>query len=145
MPGLKLLDNRGYMLLQSLLDLALLLTLLPLIVLFFLFALSFSQDLDSQHLEWQLFTIDFQTYLYEVDSIELINDGGGIRVMHQGTEYDIESYGTFIRKQKFRLGHEIMLTEIDHCFFEIKERRLFITAHLSSGITKRAEYVITPP
>lgn len=143
MPGLKKNDERGYMLLNSLFDLTLLLTLLPLIVLFFVFIRSFSEDTNFRHSEWQLFVADFQTYLTEVDSIEVINNGGGIRIMQYDTEYDIESYQTLIRKQKFRLGHEIMLTGLDHCSFKIEGKRLFIHAEFSNGVTKQAEYVFT--
>lgn len=145
MPGMKKGDERGYMLLNSLLDLALLLTLLPLVALFFVFIRSYSEDSDPRHLEWQLFAADFQTYLTEIDSIKVINNGGGVRIVQQETEYDIESYTTFIRKQKFRLGHEIMLTGLEQCYFQIEGRRLFVSARFSSGITKRAEYVFTHP
>ena len=145
MPGLKKSDESGYMLLNSLLDLAVLLTLLPLIALFFVFVRSYSEDIDRRHLEWQLFAVDFQTYLIGIDSIEVINNGGGIRIMQQETEYDIESYTTLIRKQKFRLGHEVMLTGLEHCYFRLEGKRLFVNAKFSSGITKRAEYVFTHP
>lgn len=138
-------DEKGFTFLNALFDLLLLLTLLPLIVLFFTFASSFSEDLDKKHLEWLLFTEDLQSYLYQSDSIEIINNGGGVRIVQKGIEYDIEVYGKFIRKQKNDQGHEIMLTDLDSFRFRLEESSLDIQADFSSGVSVQGEYAITGP
>jgi competence protein ComGF len=139
------LDEKGFAFISSLMDLLVLLLLLPLIVLFFHFALSFSESLDPKQLEWQLFTEDLRTYLHGIDSIEVINNGGGIRIIQNGEEFDIESYPQLIRKQKFRQGHESMLTGVESCSFLVSGTKLTVQAKFSNGLAEEAEYVLTPP
>lgn len=135
----------GYIYYNALLDLVLLASLMPLIVLFYLHAANYMEDLDSGKIEWRLFAADLQTYLTAVDSIQTINGGTGFRVTQQSNEYDIELSGNVIRKQKFKEGHEIMLTDVVSCTFQIDGRVLRITALRSSGIEERSEYAITSP
>lgn len=145
MPRMIKMEENGFVFLNSLFDLLLLLTILPLIVLFFSFAISFSKELDSRQLEWQLFTADLQTYLEGVDSIELLDKGSGVRITQKGEVYDIEKYGNVIRKQKFYQGHEIMLTRLDTCFFQIEGTSLLVSVKFSNGTSEQAEYVFTHP
>jgi len=142
MPGIKL-DERGFAFLSSLADLLVLLLLLPLIVLFYSFALSFSEALDPKKLEWQLFAGEMRAYFHQIDSIELINSGGGVRVIQKGEEFDIESYPGLVRKQKFRQGHETMLTGVESCTFAIDGTKLTVRAKFLNGSTEEAEYVLT--
>lgn len=135
----------GFVYLNVLLDLILLAALMPLIILFYMYASNYSEDLEAGNLEWQLFSAELQTYLTDADSIHLINGGSGFRVMQMGVEYDIEQYGNFIRKQKFNLGHEIMLTEIRNCSFQLEGDILRITVLLLNGSEERSEYAITGP
>ncbi|MDN7240484.1 competence type IV pilus minor pilin ComGF [Planococcus sp. N028] len=138
-------NERGFAFLNSLMDLMVLMLLLPLIVLFFSFVMQFSQALNPKTLEWQLFTEELRVYLHEIDSIEEINNGGGVRIIQKGEEYDIESYLQIIRKQKFRQGHEPMLTGVESCTFKIDGAKLKIRVKFSGGPTEEAEYVLTPP
>src|SRR5690606_4552891 len=102
MQRVKRLDEKGFSFLTSLFDLLVLMTMLPLIVLFYGFAVSFTEDLDPHRLEWQLFTSDLQGYLNSSDSLEIINEGSGVRIVQMGEEYEIEMYTDMIRKQKER-------------------------------------------
>lgn len=145
MQRVKRLDERGFSFLTSLFDLLVLMTMLPLIVLFYGFAVSFTEDLDPHRLEWQLFTTDLQGYLNNSDSLEIINGGSGIRVVQMGEEFDIEMYTDLIRKQKARKGHEVMLTRIRRCSFSLEGDILTIRAEFSTGTLEEAEYVFTRP
>ncbi|TWT26140.1 competence type IV pilus minor pilin ComGF [Planomicrobium sp. CPCC 101110] len=138
-------DERGFAFFGSLVDLMVLMLLLPLIALFFSFAVSFSESLDPKILEWQLFAEELKVYLRGVDSIAEINNGGGIRISRNGEEYDIESYPQLIRKQKFRQGHEPMLTGVESCSFRIDGTKLIVHAKFLNGSTEEAEYVLTNP
>lgn len=135
----------GYIYFNALLDLVLLASLMPLIVLFYLQAANYMADLDSGNIEWRLFTADLQTYLTGVDSIQIINEGTGFRVTQQTNEYDVEVSGNVIRKQKSKEGHEIMLTGVVSCTFQIDGRILKITVLRSSGKKEKSEYAITSP
>ncbi|TWT09139.1 competence type IV pilus minor pilin ComGF [Planomicrobium sp. CPCC 101079] len=138
-------DERGFSFIGSLVDLMVLMLLLPLIALFFTFAISFSNSLHPKILEWQLFTEELKVYLRDVDSIQEINNGGGIRISRNGEEYDIESYPQLVRKQKFRQGHEPMLTGVESCSFRVDGTKLTVHAIFSDGLTEEAEYVLTRP
>lgn len=137
--------EKGFAFLNSLIDLMVLMLLLPLIVLFFSFAITFSEALNPKRLEWQLFTEELRVYLHQIDSIEVINNGGGIRIIQKGEEYDIESYPQVIRKQKLRQGHELMLTGVESSSFRVDGTKLKIRVKFSGGLTEEAEYVITRP
>ncbi|HSI67363.1 MAG TPA: competence type IV pilus minor pilin ComGF [Planococcus sp. (in: firmicutes)] len=144
MRKLNLKGQEGFTFLTSLFDLMVLLTLLPLIALFFGYVSAASMGMDAKHLEWQLFSVELPHYLNGVESIEVINNGGGVRMVQSGVEYDIELYAKLIRKQKFRQGHEIMLTGIETCRFSISGTRLTVEVEFSNGIRKVADYVFSP-
>ncbi|MDQ0430060.1 competence protein ComGF [Planomicrobium stackebrandtii] len=137
------LDEKGFSFLTSVFELLVLMTMLPLIVLFFGFALSFTEDLDPHRAEWQLFAVDLQSYLNNSDSLEIINGGNGIRVVQMGEEYDIELYTDMIRKQKDRKGHEVMLTRVRLSHFTLDGRTLKVRIEFTSGTMEEAEYVFT--
>lgn len=139
------LDEKGFSFLTSIFDLLVLMTILPLIVLFFGFAKEFTEDLDAHQAEWQLFAVDFQGYLKDVESIEIINGGSGIRVIQLGEEYDIELYTDMIRKQKSRRGHEVMLTRVRLCSFSLEGTVLKVRTEFATGFIEEAEYVFTQP
>lgn len=145
MQRVKRLDEKGFSFLTSLFDLLVLMTMLPLIVLFYGFAVSFTADLDPHQLEWQLFTSDLQGYLNNSDSLEIITEGSGVRIVQMGEEYDIEMYTDMIRKQKGRKGHEVMLTRIRSCSFSLEGDHLKIKTEFSTGTLEEAEYVFTRP
>lgn len=131
--------------LNSLLELLLLMIFLPLVVLFFGFMMTFAKETDAKLVEWQLFSVDLQSYIAGTDSVEIINNGGGIRIIQQDAEYDIEKYEHSVRKQKHRQGHEIMLTRVKNCHFELDGSKLSIRVEFSNGIVEETEYVVTSP
>ena len=139
------LDERGYSFITSIFDLLVLLTMLPLIVLFYSFTLSFTEDLDPHQVEWQLFAIDLQSYLNNSDSLEIIGEGSGIRVVQMEEEFDIELYTDMIRKQKERKGHEVMLTRVRLCHFSLAGNTLKVRTEFTTGSLEEAEYVFTQP
>ena len=145
MHRMKTMDEKGFVFLNSLLELSILMIFLPIVVLFFGFMVSFSKETHAKHTEWQLFSIELQSYLAGSDSIEIINNGAGVRTVQQSVEYDIELYDHSVRKQKFRQGHEIMLTGIKNCRFEMHGPKLTVRTEFSNGAIEEAEYVVTPP
>jgi competence protein ComGF len=142
---MKCLGEGGFTLLNALLELLVLMIFLPLIVLFFGFMIRFSAEADAQTAEWHLFAVDLQSYLQGIESIEVINNGGGVRIVREAEEYDIELYDRFLRKQKFRQGHEVMLTDIRDCRFIINGNKLALRAEMANGTVEQAEYVFTHP
>ncbi|UJF28321.1 competence type IV pilus minor pilin ComGF [Planococcus sp. 107-1] len=136
-------NENGFTFLGSLFELIILMAFLPLIVIFFSLMIAFEKETDAGNAEWHLFSYELQSYLTKVDSIEVINNGSGIRVIQDEVEYDIELYGNLIRKQKFRQGHEVMATKLDSCSFQIEGTILTIFAEFANGRSMEAEYVYT--
>ena len=118
---------------------------LPLMVIFFLFVRGFFSEADPQTAEWFLFTGELQKYLIDVDSIAVINNGGGVRVVQGIDEYDIESYDKFIRKQKFGEGHEVMMTKVKKATFSLLGNKLKLRVEFINGRILEEEYVFTYP
>ncbi|WP_050789203.1 competence type IV pilus minor pilin ComGF [Planococcus donghaensis] len=145
MHRLRRLDEKGFSFLTSIFDVMVLMTLLPLIVLFFSFAIQFKQDVDPHRAEWQLFVIDLQSYLHRSDTIEVINGGSGIRVVQRVEEFDIELYTNMMRKQKSQKGHEVMLTRVSQCSFSLDGNKVKIRIKFTTGNIEEAEYVFTKP
>ncbi|EIM06184.1 hypothetical protein A1A1_12442 [Planococcus antarcticus DSM 14505] len=139
------LDEKGFSFVTSIFDLLVLLMMLPLIVLFYGFAVSLTEDLDPHSSEWQLFAVDLQSYLNNSDSLEIINGGSGIRIIRMGEEFDIELYTDMIRKQKDRKGHEVMLTRVQLCSFSLDGNTLKVRTEFTTGSLEEAEYVFTQP
>ncbi|AQQ55044.1 hypothetical protein B0X71_07835 [Planococcus lenghuensis] len=127
-----------------LLDLAILLLLLPLIVLFFRLAAAYSADLDVKHAEWELFTYELRTYLNTGSNVAVINGGKGIRMTESGTLLTIEWYSPIIRKQRSGQGHEVMLTDVQHVTFAIAGAVLTAQVVFRNGIRKEETYAIPP-
>lgn len=138
-------DEKGFTFLASLFELMLLMVFLPLIVLFFVFMMGFFKEADPQSAEWFLFAGELQGYLSGADSIVIINNGAGVRIVQEGDEYDIESYDKFIRKQKFRQGHEVMLTGVKAANFSLQGYNLLLRAEFTDGEILEEEYVFTHP
>lgn len=136
-------NENGFTFFGSLFELVILMVFLPLIVIFFSLMIAFEKETDAGNAEWHLFSYELQSYLTKVDSIEVINNGSGIRVMQEEVEYDIELYGNLIRKQKFKQGHEVMATKLDSCSFQIEGTILTIFAEFANGRSMEAEYVYT--
>lgn len=138
-------NEKGFTFLAALFEMMLLMIFLPLTVLFFLIVSGFFEDADRHASEWFLFANELQGYLSEVDAIAIINNGGGVRVLQKGNEYDIESYDKFIRKQKFRQGHEVMLTNVKKITFSLENHRLKLHVEFINGKILEEEYVFTHP
>ncbi|GKW44366.1 competence type IV pilus minor pilin ComGF [Planococcus sp. NCCP-2050] len=136
-------NENGFTFLGSLFELVILMVFLPLIVIFFSLMIAFEKETDAGNAEWHLFSYELQSYLTKVDSIKVINNGSGIRVMQEEVEYDIELYGNLIRKQKFKQGHEVMATKLDSCSFQIEGTILTIFAEFANGRSMEVEYVYT--
>lgn len=126
----------GFTFLNALLDLAVLMLVLPLAVLFYHSVSGYSENLSVKQLEWELFRFELLTYLDKVDSIEIINNGAGIRINQEGTTYDIEQYLPVIRKQKFGQGHEIMLTGVRTVSFSLDGQFLAVGLEFEDGTQK---------
>ncbi len=144
MYPIKSINEKGFTFLTAIFDLFVLLLMLQLMALFYGTVVNFAADLDPHRAEWQLFAVDLQSYLHNSQTIEIINEGNGIRVHQKGEEFDIELYANMVRKQKSRKGHEVMLTQVKTSQFSLQGTNLKIRTEFSTGAIEEVEYVFTP-
>ena len=138
-------SSKGFTFLDSLLELLALSIMLPLAAMFYLFSSQFLVDLDSSATEFRLFALELQQYLDGSEQIYIMRDGKGLRIVREGVVYDIELYGSVVRKRKDQLGHEIMLTDVKNSFFQLKGKRLTIQLEFQSGAKEEADYALSLP
>lgn len=138
-----ILTSRGYTLIESLVQLLVLILFSQLIF----FYSSWIKDLDElyltrEHEEWELFSLDLEKNIQEIQSIEEQANYNGIRLLKNGVEYDIEIFGDMIRKQKNSLGHEPMLLHIHRGRFEIKDSKIIVWVQFKNGVVKERLYEV---
>ncbi|MDE4083685.1 ComGF family competence protein [Planococcus maritimus] len=138
-------SSKGFTFLDSLLELLTLSIMLPLAVLFYLFSTHFMLDLDSGATEFRLFTLELQQYLDGSEQIYIMRDGKGMRIVQGAIVYDIELYGSVVRKRKNQLGHEIMLTDVKNSMFQLEGKRLTIQLEFQSGAKEEVDYALALP
>ncbi|MEZ0480464.1 competence type IV pilus minor pilin ComGF [Planococcus sp. SSTMD024] len=135
-------SSKGFTFLDSLLELLAVSIMLPLAVMFYLFSSHFLMDLDSSATEFRLFTLELQQYLDGSEQVYITRDGKGLRIVRQAIVYDVELYGSVVRKRKDHQGHEIMLTDVKNSFFQIEGKRLTIQLEFQSGAKEEADYAL---
>lgn len=138
-------NERGFTFVDSLLDIAALSLVLPLAAMFYLYSMQFQADLDSSATEFRLFTLELQQYLTDSQQVTIMRSGQGLRIYQSGAIYDIELYGTVVRKRKDLLGHEIMLTEVAVGNFAINEKTLTIYMEFKNGENEEVGYELALP
>ncbi|WP_211654020.1 competence type IV pilus minor pilin ComGF [Planococcus alpniumensis] len=138
-------SSKGFTFLDSLLELLALSIMLPLVAMFYLFSSQFLMDLDSGATEFRLFALELQQYLDGSEQIYIMRDGKGVRIVREGVVYDIELYGSVVRKRKDQLGHEIMLTDVKNSIFQLEGKRLTIQLEFQSGAKEEADYALSLP
>lgn len=145
MLKLTLRSSRGFTFMDSLLDIMALSFVLPLGAMFYLYSMHVLTDMDSSATEFRLFSLELQGYLEGSEQVQIMRAGEGVRIYQSGVVYDIELYGTVVRKRKDQLGHEIMLTEVAVGKFSIEENTLTVYAEFKSGNVEEVEYALRIP
>lgn len=138
-----ILTSKGYTLIDALFQL-LVLMLFSQIIFFYTLWMKDSERLflQREEEEWELFSLDVEQFLINVQHLEEQANQSGIRIIQNEVEYDIEFTGTQIRKQKNRLGHEPMLLHITKGEFQIIGNKLTITVEFDNGMTKERMYEV---
>ncbi|WP_341960925.1 ComGF family competence protein [Planococcus maritimus] len=135
-------SSAGFTFLDSLMEIVALSIMLPLAAMFYLFGSQYLVDLDSAETEYRLFSLELQQYLDDSQQVFITRDGKGVRIVRQDGVYDIELYGTVVRKRKGQLGHEIMLTNVKSGEFQLVGKRLAIELEFHSGAKEEADYAL---
>jgi len=139
-----ILTNKGYTLIESILQLAVLLLFSQLILFYSVWFKQVEKHFfHSETIDWEMFSLDMESYVSSVTSIQEQINHTGIRYMKDGDEYDIECYPLLIRKQKNRLGHEPMLIGVKSCEMRVVENQVAIQVEFVNGRKEERTYEVS--
>lgn len=138
-----ILTKSGYTLIDALFQLIVLLLFSHLIFFYSLWMKNSEEMfLTTVQEEWELFSLDLESYFLDIQSIEELANQNGVRLIRDGVEYDVELSGSLIRKQKNRLGHEPMLLHIKRAEFQVKESTVTLLVEFENDMIKERTYEV---
>ena len=136
-------DERGYTLIESLFQLIILAILVQFFLLFFLWKGPIErQYFNMSATDWELFAVDFQQLLSDIDQIDVHNDNRGIQLKNSRGTIDVEQGNAVIRKRIFGNGHVPLLTNIHSAFFSLDGLYLFVQVKMLDGTQKERKFVV---
>ncbi|MBK3494011.1 ComGF family competence protein [Viridibacillus sp. YIM B01967] len=139
-------ENRsGYTLVDALLQLMVLLLFSQLFVLFYPWYEDTNRSFyQRQELEWELFTYDLQTYLVDVESVE-IGLSVSLHIVKDDRYLSIRNSNAVVRMQKEMQGNEAMLMNVYEIQFYFSDDRTTLTTKVlfKDGLRKEKDFVIT--
>lgn len=138
-----LLTDRGYTLVDAVIQLAVLLLFSQLILFYSVWFTQVEKHFfQSVSLEWEMFSLEMEKILFSVNMIEEQVNQTGIRLKKDGVEYEIECYPSLIRKQKNRLGHEPLLTGVKKCKFRVDGDQVIAQVEFLNGRKEERAYEV---
>lgn len=133
----RVLNNQGYTLVESLFQFIIFMILTHLVVLFFLWKAPIEKQYkESSSGEWELFSLELQELLEEVEFISETKQQTAVAFQTERGVITIESYGSLIRKLVDGAGHVPLLTNVKTATFEVEEYELTAAFEMLDG-TKR--------
>ena len=137
------LNCKGYTLVEAIFQLVVLLLFSQLLMFFSVWLIQVEKNLFiSEEVEWEMFSLDMENYLFAVTELEQQKNSMGIRFTKGGSEYDIECYPSLIRKQKNQIGHEPMLTGIKLCQLMVVNNNVITKIEFDSGRKEERTYEV---
>lgn len=136
-------NQSGYTLIESLFQLIILSIFLQLFVLFFFWKSPIEEQYsDVNSMEWELFAIDLQQLLVEVQEIELISGNMGIQFRTGENSIRVEKSSSVIRKRTNKLGHVPLLTGIQSVTFSLTGINLNADVIMLDGSQKERSFAV---
>jgi len=128
---MKMPNEQGYTLLESIFQLIIMTIFIHLFLLFFFWKGSIEQNYtDYSSTEWELFSADLQFLLSDVSEIRLVNGGRTIRLKNDRGLIDVEQSGTVIRKRVDTTGHIPLVTGVKEATYTFDG--MTITVHVTT-------------
>lgn len=136
-------NNQGYSLIESLFQLIIFAAFVQLFVLFFYWKEPIEREYtDMTNSSWELFSVDLQAALTDVERISVNGGGRGIGFFTNRGRIDIEQRNTVIRKAIDGLGHIPLLTEVYSAYFTLEDETLHIDVTMLDGTRKERDFAV---
>ena len=140
----RLLTSRGYTFIDAILQLSVLMLFSQLILFYSVWFKQVERHFfQAEPIEWEIFSLDIESYVSSVTTLGEQLNQNGIRFMKNGEEFDIECYQSSIRKQKNRLGHEPMLTSLNSCKVQLIGDQVSIQVIFENGRNEERTYEVS--
>ncbi|MBE1553762.1 competence type IV pilus minor pilin ComGF [Sporosarcina limicola] len=140
---MKMTDQRGYTLLESIFQLMIMVAFIQLFLLFFFWKEPIEQQYsDYSATEWELFSIDLQLLLSDISDIQLRDEGRTIRIRNSRGIIDISQSNTVIRQQVYGKGHVPLLTEIQSVTYAFDGMELVAYVTMRDGSHKERGFAV---
>lgn len=138
---IKLGNESGYTLLESILQLLIMIIFIHLFVLFFFWKGTIDRSYGDYKLtEWELFSAELQIILSEVDDFNLAEKGFSFK--KNTNTYQINQSGSVIRQQKLGDGHIPLLTGVQTTHFSFDGIYLTVTATMLDDTVKERSFAV---
>lgn len=133
----------GYTLLETIFQVMIFAMFTQLVLLFFYWKAPIERQYnDLSAIQWELFAADFQEELVNLQEIEVIRNGDGVRFLTERGSIVIEVNNYVIRKTVDRQGHIPFLTEVSSATFTISGSTLIVKAVMQNGMQKERDFII---
>lgn len=137
------LGEGGYTFVESLFQLIILAIFVQLFLLFFLWKAPIEQQYaDMSAIDWELFAVDMQQLLSDVQQISIYPTGRGVTLLNERGVIDIDQGTGVIRKRVYSLGHVPLLTNVYSVLFSLDGSTLYAEVTLLDGTQKERGFVI---
>lgn len=136
-------NEKGYTMLEALLQLVVFVIFSQILVLTILWFVNMKTNvLANEHTKWELFVYNMNMYFVDVTAFEVNKEGTKIIFQTPNGLYSMERYQNIIRKQVSNTGHEPLLIGIKTCQFYYENEELTVVVEFPNGITKERTYFV---
>lgn len=135
--------EEGYTLLETIFQVMIFAMFTQLFVLFFYWKAPIErQYTDFSALQWEIFAADVQNELVQLQAIELVRAGKGVRFRTERGVIVIEEGNQVIRKTIDSKGHIPLLTDVSSTKFTLSGSTLLVEAVMQNGTRKERDFTI---
>lgn len=139
----RLKNEAGYTLLEAILQIMVFALFAQLFLVFFYWKAPIDRQYkNASTVAWEMFAADFQDEIVDLQSIEVIRSGQGIRFEKERGMIIIELGNRVIRKRVDGLGHVPLITEIVHANFKLNEPILHVEVLMEDGTELERDFII---
>lgn len=136
-------DESGYSLIESIFQLLILGIFLQFVILFFYWKAPIERQFDDYYAtEWELFGIELQELLMDVEEFNVLVGNRSISFLNDRGEIEISQIGSVIRRQVYGKGHIPLYTNVRDAIFTRVGEELHVEVRMLDGKTRERRFVI---
>ncbi|WP_339250529.1 ComGF family competence protein [Sporosarcina sp. FSL W8-0480] len=136
-------DEKGFTFLESIFHLVIAAIFLQFVILFFYWKAPIERQLEDYFAtEWELFAIDLQELLLEVDELTLSLGNRGISFTNDRGRIQVGQVETVIRKTTHEKGYIPLFTNVAKTAFIVEDYELLLKVTMLDGSVRERRFAI---